>query len=106
MEKNKCIFLFGYGRFDQQFESVSFILAKEFAKNNNTVYYIDYPFTTKDALRARGTEGYKTREGAFKGKNNGIIDTGIPNLKIVVVPPLLSVHFLPEGKLYRSLLKL
>ena len=30
----------------------------------------------------------------------------ISNLKIVVVPPLLSIHFLPEGKLYRRLLAL
>ncbi|HEY6954782.1 MAG TPA: glycosyltransferase [Flavisolibacter sp.] len=104
--KSKCIFLFGYGRFDQQFESVSFILAKEFAKNNNKVYYIDYPFTAKDAFRSKQTEGYKKREKAFKGENNGIIGTELANLKIVVVPPLLSLHFLPEGKLYRRLLRI
>lgn len=103
--KNKCIFLFGYGRFDQQFESVSFILAKEFAKNNNKVYYIDYPFTSKDVLRSKNTESYKIREKAFKKKNRGIIETSFPNLKIVVIPPLWSIHFLPEGKLYRLLLQ-
>lgn len=103
-QTNKCIFIFGYGRFDQQFESVSFILAREFAKNNNKVFYIDYPFTTKDALRAKNTDGYKLREKAFQGVNNGIIETMIPNLKILVVPPLWSLHFLPEGKLYRRLL--
>jgi len=63
MKKNgKCIFIFGYGRFDQQFESVSFILAREFAKNNNTVYYVDYPFTTKDVLRAKGSKSYEIRK--------------------------------------------
>jgi glycosyltransferase involved in cell wall biosynthesis len=103
--KSKCIFIFGYGRFDQQFESVSFILAKEFAKNNNKVYYIDYPFTTRDALRAKGSENYEVRKKAFKGFNNGIIETNTPNLKILVVPPLWSVHFLPEGKIYRALLQ-
>lgn len=106
MKTSRCIFLFGYGRFDQQFESVSFILAKEFAKNNHQVYYIDYPFTTKDAFRSKNTESYKIREDAFKRKNNCIIETEIPNLKIVVVPPLASIHFLPEGFLYRSLLKM
>jgi len=105
MKASRCIFLFGYGRFDQQFESVSFILAKEFAKNNHQVYYIDYPFTTRDAFRSKNTESYKIRENAFKKRNNGIIETGIPNLKIVVVPPLASIHFLPEGFIYRSLLK-
>jgi teichuronic acid biosynthesis glycosyltransferase TuaH len=104
--KSKCIFIFGYGRFDQQFESVSFILAREFAKNNNRVYYIDYPFTTKDAFKARKSESYNLREKAFKGINNGLIETDMPNFKIVVVPPLWSVHFLPEGKLYRLLLRI
>jgi glycosyltransferase involved in cell wall biosynthesis len=106
MKTSKCIFIFGYGRFDQQFESVSFILARELAKNNNRVYYIDYPFTTKDALRAKGSESYEIRKEAFKGINNGIIETTVSNLKIVVVPPLWSLHFLPEGKLYRVLLRL
>src|SRR5215208_3203978 len=99
--KNKCLFILGYGKFDQQFESVSFILAREFAKNNNTVYYIEYPFTFRDVMRLKKTRQYKIREEAFKGINYGIIETDLPNLKIVVVPPLLSIHFLPEGKLYR-----
>jgi teichuronic acid biosynthesis glycosyltransferase TuaH len=102
----KCIFIFGYGRFDQQFESVSFILAKEFAKNEHRVYYIDYPFTTKDTIRSKNSESYKIRAEAFEGKNNGILETEIKNLKIVVVPPLLSLHFLPEGTIYRMLLSI
>ena len=106
MKTSRCIFIFGYGRFDQQFESVSFILAREFAKNNNKVYYVDYPFTTKDAFRSKNSLGYKIREKAFKGINKGIIETDTPNLKIVVVPPLWSLHFLPEGMLYRSLLRI
>jgi teichuronic acid biosynthesis glycosyltransferase TuaH len=101
--KSKCIFLFGYGRFDQQSETVSFILAKEFA-NNNTVYYIDYPFTTKDVFRSQQSQPHKVRKKAFKGVNNGIIETNMPNLKILIIPPLWSIHFLPEGKLYRKLL--
>jgi teichuronic acid biosynthesis glycosyltransferase TuaH len=103
---SKCIFLFGYGRFDQQFETVSFILAKEFAKSNNRVYYIDYPFTTKDAIRLRRSQGYKIREKAFQGNNNGILETSDHNLKIVVLPPLRSINFLPEGWLYRKLLRI
>jgi len=104
--KSNCIFIFGYGRFDQQFESVSFILAREFAKNNKAVYYIDYPFTAKDAVRSRKTESFRLREKAFKKINNGLIETDMPNFKIVVVPPLWSLHFLPEGKIYRLLLRI
>ena len=104
--KSNCIFIFGYGRFDQQFESVSFILAREFAKNNNRVYYVDYPFTTKDAVISRNSESYNLRAKAFKKINNGLIETDMPNFKILVVPPLWSLHFLPEGKLYRLLLSI
>jgi hypothetical protein len=55
-------------------------------------------------MRSKKTEQYKIRKEAFEGKNNGIIKTSNPNLKIVIVPPLYSIHFLPEGKLYRTLL--
>src|SRR6476620_3029739 len=103
---NKTIFLFVFSRFDHQYKSVSFILAKVFAKNNHTVYYIDYPFTSKDAIKLKQTEAYKVRKDAFAGKNDGIIKTSIPNLNILIVPPLYSLHFLPEGKIYRTLLRL
>lgn len=107
METNrKCIFIFGYGKFDHQYETVSFILAKEFAKKDYLVYYVDYPFTTRDAFRLKNSDRYKLRKDAFKGKNNGIIETEIPNLKIVIVPPLFSIHFIPAGKLYRLLLQI
>lgn len=104
--EKKCIFLFGYGRIDKEYESVSLILAKELAKKGHKVYYIDYPFTTIDVLRLKKTDQYKLRKASFEGKNNGIIDTEDPNLKLVIVPPLLSIHFLPEGKLYRWLLSI
>jgi teichuronic acid biosynthesis glycosyltransferase TuaH len=103
--KNKYIFMFGAGKFDAPYPSASFTLAKEFAKNNNTVYYIDYPFTWKDRIMLKKTQQYKIREKAFSGNNDGIIDIQIPNLKVVIIPPVLSIHFLPEGKLYRLLLK-
>lgn len=38
--------------------------------------------------------------------SNEVIDTGNPDLKVVIPPVLLSLHFLPEGFLYRALLSL
>jgi glycosyltransferase involved in cell wall biosynthesis len=102
----KCIFILGATRFDGPYESTSYTLAKEFAKNGHTVYYIEYPYTWIDAVRYRSTEPFKKRKPYFRGKNTGILDTGIPNLYIVVVPPLPSIHFLAEGSLYRKLLTL
>lgn len=103
---SRCIFLLGFGKFDHPYETASFMLAKEFAKNNHRVYYIEYPFTVKDIHKLKNSDRYKIRKDAFMGKNDGIIETSDQNLKIVVIPPLLSIHFLPESKLYRRLLQI
>ena len=100
----KCIFILGATRFDAPFESTSYSLAKQFAKNNYLVYYIEYPFTVADKIKPKKNPQFQLRKKAFAGQNDGIIPSGIPNLNIVISPPLLSIHFLPEGKLYRKLL--
>lgn len=99
----KCIFILGTTRFDSQIESTSFTLAKQLAKNN-LVYYIEYPFTLADKLRYGNSPQFKYRKAAFAGKDDGILPSNLNNLNIIVIPPLLSIHFLPEGKLYRTLL--
>lgn len=103
-KERKCIFILGANKFDEKFESASYTLAKEFAKNNHAVYYIDYPFTWIDKIRLKNTHQFKVRQKAFAGDNEGIVDPNIPNLKIVIIPPLLSIHFLPESRLYRQML--
>lgn len=100
--KGKVIFILGIAKFDGQFESTSFTMAKYLAKDNE-VYYIDYPYTWKDYFLNR-SDGFYVRENYFSKKSNGIIDTEIKNLKVVIVPPLLSINFIPEGKFYRFLL--
>lgn len=102
--KRKCIFIFGATRFNAQFESTSYMLAKELAKNNHIVYYIEYPFTIADKIKLNKITQFKFRNEAMAGKNDGIIPSGIPNLNIIIIPPLLSIHFLPESKFYRKLL--
>jgi teichuronic acid biosynthesis glycosyltransferase TuaH len=105
MSKNKCIFFFGITRFDAPVESTSYTLAKELAKNGNRVYYIEYPFTLSDKIKYGKTPEFKLRQKALSGNFSGIIESGVPNLCIVALPTVLSIHFLPEGKLYRTLLK-
>jgi len=78
-------------------------VAKFLAKDND-VYYVDYPYTWKDCLRQRD-EAYQRRKELFKAKSDGLIDTELPRLKIIIVPPVLSINFLKEGSLYRFLLK-
>jgi teichuronic acid biosynthesis glycosyltransferase TuaH len=103
MKPGRCIFILGATRFGAQYESTSYNLAKEFAKTD-TVYYIEYPFTIADKLKGRNKHQFQLRKAAIAGQDDGIISSGIPNLSIVVIPPLLSIHFLPEGKFYRKLL--
>lgn len=105
MLKGKYIFILGTAKFDGPFESTSFTVAKHLAKDNY-VFYIDYPFTWKDYLMLRGTDSFKRRKKYFSYFSEGIMPTEINNLKIIITPPVASINFLPEGKLYRGILPL
>ena len=97
--KGKVILILGIAKFDGLFESTSYTMAKYLAQEND-VYYIDYPYTWKDYFLNR-SDGFYTREKYFNKKSVGIIDTDITTLKVVIVPPLLSINFINEGKFYR-----
>jgi glycosyltransferase involved in cell wall biosynthesis len=102
--ENKTIFLFGTAKYDGPFESTSFTLAKYLAQKN-TVFYIDYPFTWKDYLQRPNQGEFNRRAPYFKRSSDGVIQTDIPGLKVLISYPLASINFLPEGKLYRLFLK-
>ena len=104
MKQQNCIFFFGITRFDAPVESTSYTLAKELAKNGNRVYYIEFPYTFSDKIKHRNSPEFRLRKTAMSGENDGIVASPVPNLFIVAIPPVLSIHFLPEGKLYRKLL--
>ncbi|SEI99454.1 Glycosyltransferase involved in cell wall bisynthesis [Dyadobacter koreensis] len=99
------IIIFGLPRFDQEIESTNFTTAKLLARNNK-VFYVENPFTIKDYFKYRKHKQNEVRKGFYSPFNANIKDTGIPNLKIVIPPVLLSINFLPEGKLFRKLLLL
>lgn len=103
--ENKHIFILGTAKFDGPYESTSYTVAKYLAKNNK-VYYIENPYTWKDYFREKGQESFNRRKEYFKTSSDGLLDTSIPNLKIVITPPLLSINFLPEGFIYRQILKI
>jgi len=98
------IIIFGLPRFDQEIESTNFTTARLLAREN-TVFYVENPFTIKDYFRFRNTRQNDVRKGFHAPGNARIKDTEIPNLKIVIPPVLLSINFLPEGALFRALLK-
>jgi teichuronic acid biosynthesis glycosyltransferase TuaH len=102
--KDKVVIILGIAKFDGLFESTSYTVAKYLAINNQ-VYYVDYPYTWKDYLTRRDAAFIK-RKNLFSRKSDGLLTTDIPGLKIVIVPPLLSINFLKESKFYRFLLRI
>ncbi|MDR3696128.1 glycosyltransferase [Mucilaginibacter sp.] len=103
--KDQNIIIFSQMQFDSALESTNYTMAKHLAKENK-VYYVDRPYTWFDYIKFRNTKGFQTRKEHFFSSDNSIIDTEIPNLKIVISPPVPSINMLPEGKIYRALVKL
>jgi teichuronic acid biosynthesis glycosyltransferase TuaH len=103
--KNQNIIIFSQMQFDGRLESTNYTMAKHLAKNN-FVYYVDRPYTWRDYVTFRNTPGFRVRRPHFFSASNSLIETGIPNLKIVITPPVPSINMLPEGVLYRMALKL
>lgn len=99
--KNRHIIIFSQMQFDGRLESTNYTMAKHLAKDNY-VYYVDRPFTWKDYIKFRNTPEYKVRKPHFFSSANSYIQTDIPNLKIIISPPVPSINMLPEGRLYRA----
>ncbi|MFD2162929.1 glycosyltransferase [Paradesertivirga mongoliensis] len=102
---NQFIFILGTAKFDNPYESASYIIAKNLAKTNK-VFYIENPFTWKDYFKQKGTQEFIRRRKHFSLKSDGLLSTELPGLKVVITPPLLSINFFPEGLIYRQLLKI
>lgn len=104
MLKNSFVFILSNSKYDGPFESTSYTAAKHLAKENQ-VFYIEYPATFKDYYRLKNTPEFVKKNPFYKKSSDGLLKTDIPNLKILLTPLLLSINFLPEGIIYRQLLK-
>ena len=102
--RNQNIIIFSQMQFDGRLESTNYTMAKLLAKDN-FVYYVDRPYTWFDYVKFKNTPEFKTRRSHFFSSANSIIETEIPNLKIIISPPVPSINMLPEGKFYRLALK-
>lgn len=105
MLKGETFFILGLPKHDGPYESTNYTIAKMLAQNN-TVYYIDNPYTWKDFATEKNTPQVQKRKklGLFKKSSLGLLPTDIPTLHIVVTPLLPSLNFVPEGLVYRNLL--
>ncbi|WP_443938043.1 glycosyltransferase [Pedobacter sp. MW01-1-1] len=102
--ENKVIFVLANTRFDGEIQATSLFIARNLAKKNK-VFFIDHPFTIKDYLKYRGTAILGKRREKFSFFSDGVLDTELPNFSVVVTPPVLPINFLPNGFLYRSMLR-
>lgn len=102
--KDNVIILLANTRFDSEIKATSLFVARNLSKNNK-VYFIDYPFTIKDYLKGINSAETKDRTAKFSLFSDGLLDTDLPNLKIIIIPPLIPINFLPEGKAFRFALK-
>ncbi|WP_254560887.1 glycosyltransferase [Dyadobacter diqingensis] len=102
--RGQQIIIFGLPRFDSEIESTSYTSAKLLAREN-FVYYVENPFTIRDYFNLRKGREFEIRKGHFSLQDHKLIDTEVPNLKIIIPPILASINFLPEGKVFRAALK-
>jgi glycosyltransferase involved in cell wall biosynthesis len=101
---NQVIIFLGNTRFDGDIKSTSFFIAQNLAKDNK-VFFLDYPFTLKDYFKTKfNTKNLRLRKRQFSPFSDGIIETDLNSLKIVITPPVLPINFIPEGLLFRTLL--
>ena len=103
--RDQNIVIFSLFRFDADIESTAFIVASKLAESNR-VFYIDNPYTLRDCWVNKNSTSFKKRRRFFSLFSSEVIDTENPDFKVVIPPVLLSLHFLPEGFLYRLLLGL
>lgn len=104
MLKNSTIFILSNAKYDGEFQSTSYTIAKHLA-NDNQVFYIEYPATQKDYLKHKKEASFIKKKPFYQKSSDGVLNTDIHNLHILITPLLLSINFLPEGFLYRLLLK-
>jgi len=102
--KNKNIIVLALPRFDGEYESTSFNISLELAKENR-VLFVDNPFTMKDVLQNIGSAQFKKRWRKFLPFSKGLLPyekDGI-RLHVLVLPPILPINPLPRGAKYNRM---
>ncbi len=99
--RNLPIFITTMSRWDGDVSSASLALAKVLSRNN-TVYYLDYPYSWADVWRERNLPSVKRRMNALLFGKDYLVN--IPeqseNFVAVTPRPALPIYSLPAGKLY------
>lgn len=102
---NKALVILGNMRFNSPIEATSLFLARALARQHK-VFYIEYPATIRDYSRNKDLPEFSDVKKHFLNASDALADTNIPNLKKIFPPIVASINFIPEGKLFRLLLKI
>src|SRR4051812_32765303 len=102
---DKYIFILGMAKFDSEIESTTYTLAKHLARNNY-VFYIENPYTWKDFILNWDKKDRARRKKYLLQGSRQTVDTDVPNLKVLIPPPLISINWIPESRIYRAILRL
>lgn len=92
-------------RYDSPIEATSLFLARSLARDRK-VYYVQYPYTIKDYMQNKNTAQFAPVKDSIAKADKAVLDTEIPNLKKVILPVILPINFMKEGKMYRRVLRL
>ncbi len=98
------IVMISMSRWDSDFSSAAYSLAKSFAKSN-VVIYVDYPYTWLDLYRERKLPAVKKRLKALIFRIGALnnIPAQSSNLFFLTPPAMLPINFLPDGWIFRFL---
>lgn len=98
---NIPVVIISMSRWDGDYSSTSWSLAKTFAKDR-TVIYVDYPYTWTEYVRKRKSPNVQKRKKALFGQGKGLLPLKQygENLYGLTPPLMFPVNWLPKGKLY------
>jgi len=102
--KKTPIIIFSNMRYDSPIEATSLFIARNLAEDR-LVYYVVYPYTIKDFIDNKTNDTFLKLRKSFFNVDDALIDTEIPNLKNLILPLVTPINFIPEGKVFRKLLK-
>lgn len=95
------IVIVSMSRWDGDYSSTSWSLAKTFARKQ-PVIYVDYPYTWAEYVRKRKTPAVVKRRKALMGKEDGLIPLKefSEHLFGLTPPIMIPFNWLPKGKTY------
>lgn len=98
---NIPVVIISMSRWDGDYSSTSWSLAKTFSKDR-IVIYVDYPYTWTEYLRKRTHPAVVKRKKALFGRENGLIRLKqySDNLYGLTPPLMVPVNWLPKGNIY------